>query len=91
MQHFDVSREFLKTSKQYDADREVYILDYLGGSASSKVVGAKENSGVLALDFEYYSPIDDATVIRTGTLSIQTNTTPYKYLSCESVAVDSIE
>lgn len=91
MQHFNVSREFLRTSQQYDAEREVYILEYLGGAASSKVIGAEENSGVLALDFEYYSPMDDTTVIRTGTLSIQTNITPYKYLSCESVAVDSIE
>lgn len=91
MQYFDVSREFLRTSQQYDAERGVYILGYLGNAASSKVVSVEEKDGILGLNFEYYSPMDDTTVIRTGTLYIQKNTTSYKYLSCVSTAVDVSE
>lgn len=91
MQYFDVSREFLRTSQQYDDERGVYILEYLGNAASSKVVSVEEKDGILGLNFEYYSPMDDTTIIRTGTLYIQKNTTSYKYLSCVSTAVDVTE
>ncbi len=86
LSHFDVSVDFLRSAEGYDKENDVYALEYLGGAASAKVVKAEQNGDVLTLSFEYYSPSDDATVIRTGTLSIQITGDGYRYLSCATEA-----
>lgn len=87
MSHFDVSREFLRQSQEYDPDRGVYVMNYLGGAASSKVVGATWNGDRLSISFEYYSPADDTTVIRSGSLQMYISGEEYQYLSCTSALV----
>ena len=64
------------------------MLGYLGGAASSKVVDIARNDDILTLSFEYYSPADEITIIRTGTLNIQIENDGYKYISCTSKEVE---
>lgn len=85
--HFDVSVDFLRQAKEYDRNSNTYLLEYLGGAASAKIVKATQNGDILMLEFEYYSPADEVTVIRTGTLNIKITDDNFKYLSCTSNAV----
>ena len=86
MARFDVTADFLRQSSQYDEDRQVYVLEYLGGAASSRVVGAEKNGDVLSLSFEYYSPADEETVIRTGVLDLRLEEDGYRFVSCTSAS-----
>ena len=86
--HFDISSDFLKQADSYDPDKDIYVLGYLGGAASSKVVDIARSDDILTLSFEYYSPADEITIIRTGTLNIQIENDGYKYISCTSKEVE---
>lgn len=87
--YFNVSPDFLRKAEIYDEKTDSYIIGYLGGGASAKVVGAKTDGEMLMLNYEYYSPADDVTVIRRGTLRIKFETDGYKYVSCATEAVNS--
>lgn len=67
----------------------LYIPGYVGSSARYEVTGAREEDGCLLLDYEYYSPADDKTVIRQGTLTLEKYGDGYRYLSCVTEPVPS--
>ena len=90
MSHFQVTTEFLRQAQEYDPTRGVYRMDYLGGAASSKVVSATWNGDQLTIAFEYYSPADDTTVIRRGSLQMSFTGEEYQYISCTSTPVVTI-
>ncbi|RPF42119.1 hypothetical protein EDD70_2862 [Hydrogenoanaerobacterium saccharovorans] len=79
--YFDVTSEHLKTSDTFSPSTNSYTIGYLGSSASFAVTDAKIKNDTLTLQYEYYSPADDTTVIRKGTLVIKFDGENYKYLS----------
>lgn len=88
-ERFDVSAELLRQSEYYDPETGLYIPGYVGSSARYEVTGAREEDGCLLLDYEYYSPADDKTVIRQGTLTLEKYGDGYRYLSCVTEPVPS--
>ncbi len=85
--YFNVSSEHLRKSQYYHKDTDSYSFDGVGGAASSKVVNAQREGDELKLDFEYYSPADDVTAIRKGTLTIELLQDGFEYISCVSQKV----
>lgn len=88
-ERFDVSAELLRQSEYYDPETGLYTPGYVGSSARYEVTGAREEDGCLLLDYEYYSPADDKTVIRQGTLTLEKYGDGYRYLSCVTEPVPS--
>lgn len=76
-------------SEYYDPETGLYTPGYVGSSARYEVTGAREEDGCLLLDYEYYSPADDKTVIRQGTLTLEKYGDGYRYLSCVTEPVPS--
>ena len=83
-EYFDVSAEHIRTADQYDGEEDVYICLGLGGGGSAKVVGAEQNGKRLILDYEVYSPEDNATVLRIGKLTAEMSGNGYKYVANET-------
>lgn len=89
--YFDVDESHLRKAVYYNEDTNTYKLPIsMGGAASFKVVDAVVENYDLTLFYEYYSPADDTTVIRTGNLKIEPSNeyfTRYKYVSCETTEI----
>lgn len=83
-QYFNVPTDLLRKAEAYDPAGQFYTLGYLGGGASAKVVSAEMDGDTLLLQYEYYSPADETTVIRTGLLSLQFGNEGYRYISCHT-------
>lgn len=87
-QYFDIEDSQLQQVPEYDEKMNEYSnFGYLGGGASGKVTAAEVREDRLILQYEYYSPADDVTVIRTGILNIYISDNGYKYLSCKTKEV----
>jgi len=89
LSHFDVSTELLRSADAYDPEKNVYAIEYMGGASSARVVDATLEGDLLLLTFEYYSPADDVTVTRSGTLQLRVGNGTHQYLSCVSHATDA--
>lgn len=81
-EHFDVSVEHMRTAKRYDATKNIYTSEGIGGGATAKVISAKQEKDILVLDFEVWGA-DGVTVIWGGSLSIQLYENGYKYIACK--------
>jgi len=88
MQYFDVTPEYIRTSEYYNSDDNTYVFESFGGAASFKVVDSKMENEALILDYEYYSPADDVSVIREGIITVAIDGNSYKYISCNTEAID---
>ena len=86
-ERFDVSSEFLRQSGCYDPDTGLYTPGYVGSAGRAEVTAAREEDGRLLLDYVFFSPADDTTVIRTGILTLEPAGEGWKYLSCVTEAV----
>lgn len=86
-ERFDVSSDLLRQSECYDPETGLYTPGYVGSSAGFQVTEAREENGRLLLSYEYYSPADDQTVIRRGTLTLEKYGDGYRYLSCDTEPV----
>lgn len=87
LQYFDIPVERLRESEYYQPQTESYVFESLGGAATARVVKAELQQNVLTLFYEYYSPADDATVIRKGTLCVTFSQEGYRYTSCTTSEV----
>lgn len=83
-ERFDVPAELLRQADCYDPETGVYTPGYVGSSAGFRVTSARESAGHLFLEYEYYSPADDTTVIRFGLLLMEPCSEGYRYLSCDT-------
>lgn len=81
-QYFNVETKTIRSSTMYDAQKNVYHCEGLGGAASAKVVGATKEGNRLTLTFEVYSGADDITVLWGGDLTIEFSGDNFKYVSC---------
>ena len=86
--YFDISPDYLHNSKYYDSNSNAYQFESLGGAASAKVISAEINGNELILCYEYYSPADDVTVIRDGTLVLVFSDNNYFYSTCATKSLD---
>lgn len=83
-QYFDVDSEHLRSAPNYNSQNHCYNIGYLGSSAPAKITDIVTDEASILLSFEYYSPSDETTAIRSGTLTIKTSETGYRFISCSS-------
>lgn len=82
-QYFDIASEHLRLSQTYNADEKHYTIGFVGSGAPFAVTHANVEEELLVLTYEYYSPADQTTIIRTGTIRIALGEKTYKYVSCK--------
>lgn len=84
--YFDIDAAYMRQSKFYNKETNAYDLSIPpSGAASYKVIDAVMKDNILTISYEYYSPADDALVIREGKLNIEIMApTRFKYISCET-------
>lgn len=84
--YFDVSAERIREAENCDpkADQYEFVFE-IGGAATFNLVGGKRlKNGDVILNFEYYSPADDITVIQSGELKLTPVDDGYLYASSHS-------
>lgn len=91
MQYFTIEQEYIRKSKFYDENDQTYRIHSLGGAASYGVIGAEINDDILELEYEYYDPADEVTVIRSGKIKIQLLPGSYNYISCDTTAASILQ
>lgn len=84
--YFDVSTERIREAENYDPKTNQYEFVFeIGGAATFNLVGGERlKNGNVILNFEYYSPADDITVIRSGELKLAPVDGGYMYVSSHS-------
>ena len=85
--YFAVDNKYIRQAMFYDSNNNTYDIPIpYDGAASAKVVAVSEKDDIISLSYEYYSPSDDITVIREGTLDIQILEPyfKYNYISCST-------
>lgn len=88
--YFNVESNYIKQSEYYNAQSNDYFIPIpSGGPSSVKVVDIEEKDNIVTIAYEYYSPTDEITVIRTGTLTVKTDQTDFKYLRNETTEIDA--
>lgn len=82
--------DYLKQSEYYNAQSDDYSIPmHSSGAASVKAVDVDKKDNIVTITYEYYSPADEVTVIRTGTLTVETDNADFQYLSNKTTEIDA--